>query len=383
MAPTAEMITRCPKCDTAFRITSAQLKPARGSVRCGSCLHVFNAKDNLTPSSRAALKAAKTRGASRRTASKPTVAVPPADDLLISDDMEPLADDQGAEAGETEERVLREGTLPQTSLFERAPPAAEEDLAPSDDESWAEQLLAEDESQPAPPRDKFTLKAKRSLAKKPPPTETPEPDWQELYDRQEAASENEEASPTSPLSTYSYLNAIEPEPVEFAYRAEKPFWHRRTLWVILSLLALLLLAGQIAWLQYPTLNRTEPWRGFYQLACGIIGCQLPTQLDPSAIHTSNLIVRSHPRVADALMVDVILQNGAPFQQPFPDLELTFSNLSGKIVARRQFKPKEYLGGELAGQTMMPVEQPVHLALEIVDPGRQAINYRIDVVGESP
>jgi predicted Zn finger-like uncharacterized protein len=41
------MVTRCPKCATAFRITSAQLQSAKGSVRCGSCLHVFKAQDHL------------------------------------------------------------------------------------------------------------------------------------------------------------------------------------------------------------------------------------------------------------------------------------------------------------------------------------------------
>ncbi|MBO9480138.1 MULTISPECIES: DUF3426 domain-containing protein [Gammaproteobacteria] len=37
----------CPHCQTIFRITHAQLKAARGSVRCGSCLQVFNAIDQL------------------------------------------------------------------------------------------------------------------------------------------------------------------------------------------------------------------------------------------------------------------------------------------------------------------------------------------------
>ena len=43
----ADLITRCPKCDTAFRISEALLKSAKGLVRCGSCLSVFNARDHL------------------------------------------------------------------------------------------------------------------------------------------------------------------------------------------------------------------------------------------------------------------------------------------------------------------------------------------------
>lgn len=37
------MITQCPKCLTSFRATEVQLTIASGAVRCGSCLHVFNA----------------------------------------------------------------------------------------------------------------------------------------------------------------------------------------------------------------------------------------------------------------------------------------------------------------------------------------------------
>lgn len=41
------MITRCPACATAFRVTPDQLKLMHGKVRCGACQHVFNALDTL------------------------------------------------------------------------------------------------------------------------------------------------------------------------------------------------------------------------------------------------------------------------------------------------------------------------------------------------
>lgn len=41
------MITRCPACSTAFRVTPDQLKLMQGKVRCGECQHVFNALDTL------------------------------------------------------------------------------------------------------------------------------------------------------------------------------------------------------------------------------------------------------------------------------------------------------------------------------------------------
>ena len=42
------MYTQCPKCETVFRITAAQLRIAEGEVRCGSCANSFNALTSLS-----------------------------------------------------------------------------------------------------------------------------------------------------------------------------------------------------------------------------------------------------------------------------------------------------------------------------------------------
>ena len=41
------MKTRCPGCETVFRVTPAQLKARAGKVRCGQCQSVFDALDSL------------------------------------------------------------------------------------------------------------------------------------------------------------------------------------------------------------------------------------------------------------------------------------------------------------------------------------------------
>ncbi len=43
------MIIRCPVCQTAFRCSTDQLQVAEGLVRCGACLHVFQATDEDSP----------------------------------------------------------------------------------------------------------------------------------------------------------------------------------------------------------------------------------------------------------------------------------------------------------------------------------------------
>ncbi len=67
------MYTRCPQCQTVFRITAAQLKARDGMVRCGRCQHVFGADRHLLPKPakgtvKAASPAPRKRATSRKVA---------------------------------------------------------------------------------------------------------------------------------------------------------------------------------------------------------------------------------------------------------------------------------------------------------------------------
>lgn len=41
------MQTRCPACNTVFKVTNSQLAKADGLVRCGQCQYIFNGQDHL------------------------------------------------------------------------------------------------------------------------------------------------------------------------------------------------------------------------------------------------------------------------------------------------------------------------------------------------
>ena len=94
--------------------------------------------------------------------------------------------------------------------------------------------------------------------------------------------------------------------------------------------------------------------------------------------TQNLVVRSHPTLQRALVVDALLLNKADYEQPFPDITLMFRDLNDNMVASRRFTPAQYLSGELSGENDMPVQTPVHIALELVDPGPEAVSYSISL-----
>lgn len=171
------------------------------------------------------------------------------------------------------------------------------------------------------------------------------------------------------------LANIEPEPVVFARAIDSGRWARRG-WTVGLVLALLLFAGQYIVFNFDWLARDDSYRGSLSSLCALVGCTIPDRDDIRMIHSTNLMVRSHPNVADALVVDAIITNRADFKQHFPDMELQFTDLDGRIIAGRRFAPMEYLEGELAGLRVMPVKQPIHIALEIIDPGKDAVNYQL-------
>ena len=175
-------------------------------------------------------------------------------------------------------------------------------------------------------------------------------------------------------SRAALLMNIMPAPVEFTARRMRRY--KKKLWPVLAICMLLLLLIQIAYFKFDYFSRVEPYRTAYLFTCPLVGCEVPALVDTSQILATNLVVRNHPDTPNALMVDAILINNAPFEQPFPDLILSFSKLDETPVASRRFTPKEYIGGELAGMKYIPQRQPVHITLEISDPGPEAVNYTL-------
>jgi predicted Zn finger-like uncharacterized protein len=147
-------------------------------------------------------------------------------------------------------------------------------------------------------------------------------------------------------------------------------------WAALSALLCALFVVQYLTFNFNELARTPEWRGFYTTVCGAFGCPLPSPSDVTRLHGANLVVRKHPTFSNALVVDVLLVNKASYQQPFPIIELGFTNLQGSSIASRRFVPDEYLQGDLTGHNTMPINQPVHISLEILDPGEDAVNYTV-------
>lgn len=147
-------------------------------------------------------------------------------------------------------------------------------------------------------------------------------------------------------------------------------------WSFLSFLAVLLLVAQYLHYAIPKMPLAGQDRKWAEEVCRYVFCQLPVQVDVNKITTDRLVVRSDPNQVGVLLVDSIIYNNADFPQPYPIIELRFSNLNGQVVASRRFLPEQYLNDEVLGKNQMPSSMPVYISLQIIDPGEQATGYSL-------
>lgn len=404
----SSFITQCPHCSTSFRVSRDQLSAAHGAVRCGACLEVFNAAryllaDDAPPPASTA--------AAQPLPPSPLAQQPVADETRwIHDDLDLDGLDLDEELArlEAEERRFERSSAqldsapPSTDspapaarneptlTVDDAPPLAGSrsheptiGAATADEDIPAIRLTPVTAADPLPPSPLAattgsTLIAARDdalIARREPLANTP-PDRDEIAPTI-SASDSRTAEQRHEPEVAGSLFELDDEPLQLAWQQQRKPWGRWLLWGTLNLLALLALAGQYVAYNFDELARQDRYRPWFELLCPTLGCTVPTRVDVSQIRSSNLVVRSHPDFRGALIVDAILYNRASFSQPFPLLEIRFADLNGKLIASRSFKPSEYLSGELAGQSEMPPQVPIHIALDILDPGATAVNYSLN------
>jgi predicted Zn finger-like uncharacterized protein len=402
---TDSFVTQCPHCHTSFRVSHGQLNVARGVVRCGSCLQVFNAARQLLE---------QRTGQEVVTPLAPPIQSPAVDapPRAISQKQWSAAELDLDDLDKELARLERRDNLPPENFGRRRDDnlSAQRDHLANEQQPWPDSLYGDSPNEHAgaivhaplepfapheparPPRTEPSL----SLALEPlepddepvaPLRLVPDDEPHEHHERLSATDDLDEepvqSVPTrkkrerhEPGIRAEALQDLDDDPLQLDWRKRRSPWGRRLLWGLLILIAAAALAGQYIAYHFEELARQDQYRPWFLQVCPAIGCDVPSKVDIAKIKSSNLVVRSHPEFSGALVVDAIIYNRAPFSQPFPLLELRFADLNGHLIASRRFKPGEYLGGDLEGLPEMPPQTPIHIALDILDPGQKAVNYSL-------
>jgi len=416
--------TQCPSCGSTFQVNHEQLEVASGTVRCGNCLNVFQADDyfvdeeaenppaiaatsnfyetaELDPDDNVdeswALELLKeledepeTEAATKQgVAGSPTLTekhteTAPSEPILPTLNTEEDEKEQKDELSDTFQNIdqwTSEATHDQFGDFNETHGAEADSENTNDPESeeWAKKILENDEldqadnpsqeeTEPAPSKED-----KLDTSSKDKPPADPFGVGEELKG---FASKSDK--PTVSLDAKEVIATIELEPVELdlnSHGQKKAF--RFIGEALLVSLASLVLITQYLTHNFDSLSKDPQLRPWYKRACSTLNCTLPQQSDIAKVKGKNLVVRTHPDIPDALLVDIVITNHARFSQKLPLLELTFSDINGFPVAGRRFKPSEYLSGALLKLKSLPANTPLHLSLSIFDPGDEAINYHVN------
>jgi len=309
------MLTRCPHCQTHFRVTPEQLKARQGQVRCGACQGVFNALDSL---------ADETPPAQPHSAAPEIVREAPAP----GDDQPALPVDAGAAS----ESAPAEPQAAPSSADIAEPPAAAEAPAP--------------EEEPVGSGD--GEETRRSRDGEPAPEEAP-------------------AAPEAPPP-----DIVEPPP---AWEELPPPPPRRWPWAVGSLLLLALAALQLLFIFRVEVAVVAPeLRPALAAGCELAGCALPRPRKPElvGIDASDLA----PAGQERLLLTATLRNRAPFDQEYPHLELTLTDTRDAALARRVLAPADYLPADRPAQAGFAAGGELALKLDIEAPGVPAVGYRL-------
>lgn len=352
-----------------FRVTDAQISAAFGTVKCGPCGHVFSATEHQTSEPESndtnavsdTIQKPKTNddlSSTEETKEKASLtSTPPASSQEISD-IELIDDVELTDSFKSLSLGIPTALEPVSDLSDDDLLADDEDS----DEAWARSLLMEHSETEVPPE--------QNIEKNPEPVTTQEPEKSEDF-------------PDDNIGDIPDINIqMSTQEYDLADHSVAPSTSKKTgglLWLIWALMALIALIGQLGFFYFEELSVHERLRPAYKLICDTFDCELPVQQDINSIASSGLSIRPHPTIPGALTVELILTNNALFTQPFPKIQLDFSDLNDQLVANRIFKPEEYLSGDVKGLDKMPVATPIHLSFEIRHPGEQAANFGIKVV----
>lgn len=349
------MLTRCPLCNTTFRVTAEQIKARQGRVRCGACQEVFNALDHLieavvvpatpqipAPAEPAAAAAAPVAAENAASAGDPAQAG-------YGDDAPRAAPSTAPEADLT---VL-------AADFALAPEAAGTDQGfhaplPGEPAAIVPEEPGTDHGFAAPGEETAIASPAPALEPEPALPATPEPP---------PAAEPAEA---------------EPEPVDFSITpglTDEAPRRRAWPWALAGALAVIVLAAQAA-LHFRTALATAypDTKPALVAACAALGCEvkLPHRHELVSIEASDL----SPDPGGKLLLALTMKNRAAYAQEYPHLELTLTDTADGPLVRRVLAPAEYLPPQTSLAAGFGANAELTLSLLVETPGIAASGYRL-------
>ena len=377
------MITRCPDCNTAFRVTEEQLALREGMVRCGHCGMVFDAGANtLVDAAESASWAAPDDIERDRAETPPADRADPAEQYPHSRSDEDGADGRNAESAASSDvasdcgapRTADTGATSPTDVVQAGSATAlVDDFAAGTAD--AHPAIAEGAFEHS---DELTFASRHAedagAAPDPAPTAGASPPAHDLS-----------VAPHEPAhaNTLAFQQTATTDRPEFSFgRKKRPARARISPWLAWPAASMLLfvLVAQAAFyfrgdltLLFPTL------KPYAQEACAELGCQVPLPRRAELMSIENSDLQADSTNPGVMVLSAILRNRAPFAQTPPALELTLTDTQDQPVARRVLTATDYIARGAAGNvadSLFPAGSEVPVKVFFDASAVKASGYRL-------
>jgi hypothetical protein len=144
--------------------------------------------------------------------------------------------------------------------------------------------------------------------------------------------------------------------------------------VIAGLTVLLLL--QVLLADRDRLAAHAGWRPVVAAACKVLQCDVPAWRDPAAFTLVRRDVLPHPARPGVLHVSASFRNDAVWPQAWPVLVLTLSDIDGRRVGSRAFRPDEYMGDATLPPTIASGADAT-VEMDILEPAPDVVAFTFD------
>jgi len=248
---------------------------------------------------------------------------------------------------------------------------AEEFHSPFEEESSAFEILNredEDEDDKNQENDKERTSVHHDTATK--ITKTKDPDNFESFLNGDKPDifEIEDLAKDQPFMSISHRELLEEEwdhleETDSLTQEKKPL---QSLVFKFSLGFLMLLLGfQVILYNWSLWSQQPKHRPWMVTVCHLIGCQLNPLRDVDNINImqSALIPTATNSDPKRWHLELMLENKAELQQPFPTIKLKIMGISGETLAERLLTAEDYLSSSFS-KSNMPVNTPIHVALDL-------------------
>ena len=324
--PATTLYTRCPGCATIFRVSPQQLALREGQVRCGHCRAVFDAHRE-----RVSLDAP--RGDDddhdELAAGRPTVTLRSAEALQP---VEPKGEKASTEPAETVPSPVETGQAPAAPVeTERVPvaPAGTAEDEPSADSATTDIATTDIATTDTAPTDAVTTVSSAET----------------MASADEPETSIGETATSEPALAPIRIDDVDLRASRFEWKPRKPLRERPTSLYATAIVVLVLALMAQALFEYRDALAAHAsfTRPVLQAACSAFGCDVGPLRDAAALSIDASDLRADPAHKGLLELSATIRNRAAYPIAWPYLELTLTDVSERVVARRAFPPPEYAG----------------------------------------